>query len=75
LFALEVAGDCDVPGDMGAWVAMGAAAPVPMKLSEAVMGRLSRTQPVNSPAMTMAHPVAIAIFISIDRLLLRANSP
>jgi len=62
---LEAAGDCDVPGTIGAGVALGAVAPVLMKLSEAVRGRLSRTQPVNSPAVAMTHPVTTWIFISI----------
>jgi hypothetical protein len=62
---LEVAGDCDVPGAIGAGVAMGAVAPVLMKLPEAVRGRLSRTQPVNSAAVAMTHPVTTWIFISI----------
>jgi hypothetical protein len=64
LFALEVTGDWDVPGDKGARVAMGAVAPVPMKLSEAVMGRWSLTQPVKMAA-AMANPIAAEVFISI----------
>jgi hypothetical protein len=65
LFALEVAGDWDVPGAIGARVAMGAVAPVLMKLSEAAMGRWSLTQPVKMAAAAMANPVTARIFISI----------
>jgi hypothetical protein len=64
LFALEVIGDWDVPGAIGARVAIGAVAPVPMKLSEAAMGRWSLTQPVKIAA-AMANPIATEIFISI----------
>jgi hypothetical protein len=63
LFAFEVAGDWDVPGDIGARVAIGAVAPVPMKLSEAAMGLWSLTQPVKMMA-AMANPIAAGIFIS-----------
>jgi hypothetical protein len=42
---------------------MGAVAPVPMKLSEAAMGRWSLTQPVKMAA-AMVNSIATGIFIS-----------
>jgi hypothetical protein len=65
LSALEAVGDCEVPGTMGAWVAIGAAAPVLMKLSGAFMGRLLLTQPVKMATATTARLFAAGIFISI----------
>jgi hypothetical protein len=50
---------------MGAWVAIGAAAPLLMKLSLAIMGRLLLTQLVKIAAAATAHPFAAEIFISI----------
>jgi hypothetical protein len=64
---LEVVGDCEVPGTTGAWLAIGAAAPVLMKLSGAFMGRLLLTQPVKIAAAATAHPFAMGIFIQSTR--------
>jgi hypothetical protein len=50
---------------MGAYVAIGAAAPVLIMLSEAVIGRWSLTQPVKIDAAAMTNPVTIGVFISI----------
>jgi hypothetical protein len=75
LLALEDVGDCDFPIAICACVAVGAAAPVPVKLPEEVWGRLSRTRPVNIAAMIKPHPVKARIIISFCDPLQRKDQP